>query len=76
MPRIEEIHIVRLRFDVVWPTGRFNEGSTSLINKCIDGRDKFPKMNGGVRVQLIDSNLSNGCSQHMPDIPPTSNYQW
>jgi len=71
MKSIEEIHAVSTSFYIIWPTGRFDKRSGSVITELVDGCDESSKVDGGVGIELIESDLGDGCSEHVSHIPPS-----
>jgi hypothetical protein len=73
VPFVPDIHIVLLSFEIVWPYSGFDKGSGSIITKVVNGKGKLSKVNRGFRIKLIKSDFSDGCSEHVSDIPPREN---
>lgn len=71
MESIEKVHAVGTSFDIVWPTGRLYEGPRSVIAELVDRCDESSEVDWGVGIELVESDLGDGCSEHVPDIPPS-----
>ena len=41
---VEELHVVGVTLDVIWPAGRFDEGTTSVIDQLVDRGDQVSEM--------------------------------
>ena len=76
VPFVPNSHTVLFSFEVIGPDGRFNEGSGSIIAKIIDCKGNLPEVNRGFGIELIESDFSDSCCQHMSNIPPRENECW
>lgn len=76
MELVPDVHAELSFLDVVGPDGGLDEGSGSVIAEGVDGQSQFPETDRAIRIKLIEPDFCNGCSQHVPDIPPWEDGDW
>lgn len=76
MPFVPDIHTVLSTFKIIRPYSRFDKGSGSIITEVVNGEGKLSEVDRGFRIKLIKSDFSNGCSEHVSDIPPREDEGW
>ena len=70
MKLIPDVHTELSSLKVIRPDSSFDESPGSVIAERINGKSQFSKADWGIRIKLIEPDLSNGSRKHMADIPP------
>lgn len=72
MPGIPKVHVVLIALEIIRPTSTLNHGLGPLINQVVDRVDEPCELVERVWIDLGETDLSNGGSEHVPNIPPSS----
>ena len=72
MPFVPDVHAVLSFLNIVGPYSWLNERACFVIAEVIDGKSDLSEIARGIYIELIETNLCDGCCEHMANIPPAS----
>jgi hypothetical protein len=61
VPFIPNVHVVLSALEVIRPHSRLDESASTIVTHGIDRLGQLPEMHRCVGVQLIETNLGDGC---------------